>query len=94
VSRDRPPKAAADADISIEIGDLYNLHDLSVTFPTRQLSALTGPSGAGKTALILDSLVPAARARLSGDRVARSRVFASTSVGSAGLCKSTQRRSD
>src|SRR5260370_1008080 len=67
VSRQRPPKAAAAADITIEIGDLYNLHDLSVTFPTCQLSALTGPSGAGKTALILDSLLPAARARLSGD---------------------------
>jgi excinuclease ABC subunit A len=71
VSRERPPKAAADADadIAIEIGDLYNLHDLSATFPTRQLIALTGPSGAGKTALILDSLIPAARARLSGDRL-------------------------
>jgi excinuclease ABC subunit A len=69
VSRGRPPKAATDADIAIEIGDLYNLHDLSATFPTRQLSALTGPSGAGKTALILDSLIPAARARLSGDKL-------------------------
>jgi excinuclease ABC subunit A len=69
VSRERSPKAAADADITIEIGDLYNLHDLSATFPTRRLSALTGPSGAGKTALILDSLIPAARARLSGDKL-------------------------
>jgi excinuclease ABC subunit A len=69
VSRQRPSKAAADADITIQIGDLYSLHDLSATFPTRQLSALAGPSGAGKTALILDSLIPAARARLSGDRL-------------------------
>ena len=66
MSRERPPKAAADADITIEIGDLYNLRDLRARFPTRQLSALTGPSGAGKTALILDSLIPAARAALSG----------------------------
>jgi excinuclease ABC subunit A len=32
----------------------------------RRLSALAGPSGAGKTALILDSLVPAAQATLDG----------------------------
>ena len=31
-----------------------------------RLTALTGPSGAGKTALVLDSLIPAARALLSG----------------------------
>jgi excinuclease ABC subunit A len=31
----------------------------------RQLTGIAGPSGAGKTALILDSLIPAARARLN-----------------------------
>jgi excinuclease ABC subunit A len=31
-----------------------------------RLTAVAGPSGAGKTALVLDSLVPAARARLGG----------------------------
>ena len=48
------------------IGDLYNLHDLTAAFPVNRLTALTGPSGAGKTALVLDSLIPAARALLSG----------------------------
>jgi excinuclease ABC subunit A len=52
--------------ISIEIGDLYNLHDVTVAFPVGRLTALAGPSGAGKTALVLDSLIPAARAQLSG----------------------------
>src|SRR6267154_1970540 len=52
--------------IAIEISDLYNLHDLTATFPVRRLTALAGPSGAGKTALVLDSLIPAARALLSG----------------------------
>jgi excinuclease ABC subunit A len=69
VPRDRPgragPREQAD-QIAIEIGDLYNLHDLTATFPARQLTALAGPSGAGKTALVLDSLIPAARALLSG----------------------------
>ncbi len=64
--RDRPPRAGPGGQITIEIGDLYNLHDLTAAFPTRRLTALAGPSGAGKTALILDSLIPAARARLSG----------------------------
>src|SRR5262249_46192005 len=47
-------------------GLLAELHDLSAAFPTRRLTALAGPSGAGKTALVLDSLIPAAKAMLAG----------------------------
>src|SRR5690348_4946531 len=72
VPRDRSPGAGSKGSagdggqIAIEISDLYNLHDLTATFPARRLTALAGPSGAGKTALILDSLIPAARALLGG----------------------------
>jgi excinuclease ABC subunit A len=66
VPHDRPARAGPREQITIEISDLYNLHDLTAAFPVNQLTALTGPSGAGKTALVLDSLIPAARARLSG----------------------------
>jgi excinuclease ABC subunit A len=66
VSRDRSERAADDGQIAIEVADLYNLHDLTAEFPVRRLTAVAGPSGAGKTALVLDSLVPAARARLGG----------------------------
>jgi excinuclease ABC subunit A len=66
VPREPPGQAGAGGQIVIEIGDLYNLHDLTVIFPAHQLTALAGPSGAGKTALVLDSLIPAARALLSG----------------------------
>ena len=66
VSRDRPGRTADDGRIAIEIADLYNLHDLTAEFPVNRLSAVAGPSGAGKTALVLDSLIPAARARLAG----------------------------
>jgi len=66
VSPHRPAHASPGGQITIEIGHLYNLHDLTAAFPVRRLTALAGPSGAGKTALILDSLIPAARARLSG----------------------------
>ena len=69
VPRDRPARSGPrerTGQIAIEIGDLYNLHDLTATFPAGRLTALAGPSGAGKTALVLDSLIPAARAQLSG----------------------------
>jgi excinuclease ABC subunit A len=66
VARERRAPPGPGRDISIEIGDLYNLHDLTVAFPVNRLTALAGPSGAGKTALVLDSLVPAARALLTG----------------------------
>jgi excinuclease ABC subunit A len=66
VSRDRSGSSADDGQITVEIADLYNLHDLIATFPVSRLTAVAGPSGAGKTALVLDSLIPAARARLRG----------------------------
>jgi excinuclease ABC subunit A len=69
VPPDRPARAGPreqTGQITIEIGDLYNLHDLTATFPEHRLTVLAGPSGAGKTALILDSLIPAARALLGG----------------------------
>ena len=59
-------RAGPSGQIAIEISDLYNLHDLTAAFPAHRLTALAGPSGAGKTALVLDSLIPAARAQLSG----------------------------
>ena len=62
----RPQRRPGDAYIAIEISDLYNLHDASAEFPVNRLTAVAGPSGAGKTALVLDSLIPAARARLRG----------------------------
>jgi excinuclease ABC subunit A len=66
VSRHRSERGADDGQIVIEIADLYNLHDLKAAFPVNRLTAVAGPSGAGKTALVLDSLIPAARARLAG----------------------------
>jgi excinuclease ABC subunit A len=54
---DRPARPDPDGHIVIEIGDLYNLHHLTVAFATPRLTALPGPSGAGKTALVLDSLI-------------------------------------
>ncbi len=66
VSADRPGRPAHGRQITVEVSDLYNLHDLTAGFPVHRLTAVAGPSGAGKTALVLESLIPAARARLAG----------------------------
>jgi excinuclease ABC subunit A len=65
VPRDRSVRGAPSGQITVHVGDLYNLHDVTADFPVGRLTALAGPSGAGKTALVLDSLIPAARAALS-----------------------------
>ena len=65
VTRDRPARPGPGGQIVLDVGDLYNLHDVTAAFPLHRLTALAGPSGAGKTALVLDSLIPAARALLS-----------------------------
>jgi excinuclease ABC subunit A len=65
VQRDQPPPAGPGGQVTIEVADLYNLHDVTAAFPLHRLTAVAGPSGAGKTALVLDSLVPAAQALLS-----------------------------
>jgi excinuclease ABC subunit A len=63
---DRPPRPLPESRATISVESLYNLHDVTAAFPINRLTALAGPSGAGKTALVLDSLVPAARATLAG----------------------------
>ncbi len=69
VRRERRP---TDGDaVTVEVADLYNLHDVRVSFPVRAMTAVAGPSGAGKTALVLESLVPALRAVLAGQQVPR-----------------------
>ena len=66
VTRDRQARPEPAGQIVLAVSDLYNLHDVTAAFPLHRLTALAGPSGAGKTALVLDSLIPAARARLAG----------------------------
>jgi len=65
VQRDHPAPPGPGGQVTIEVGDLYNLHDVTAAFALHRLTALAGPSGAGKTALVLDSLIPAAQAQLS-----------------------------
>ncbi|GAB2577943.1 excinuclease ABC subunit A [Paractinoplanes abujensis] len=62
----RELRALPDSRVTLTVKNLYNLRDVTARFPIGRLTGVAGPSGAGKTALVLDSLVPAARARLAG----------------------------
>jgi excinuclease ABC subunit A len=64
----RAPRPTDGDAVTVEVADLYNLHDVSVSFPEHAMTAVAGPSGAGKTALVLESLVPALRASLAGEK--------------------------
>ena len=46
------------------MSDRYNLHNVVAHFPKGRLSVVAGFSGAGKTTLILDSLIPAIKAAI------------------------------
>ena len=66
---ERPARPLPRERATITVRRLYNLRDVTAGFPINRLTALGGPSGAGKTALVLDSLIPAARARLAGGQL-------------------------
>lgn len=49
--------------IDFEVKNYFNLKDVIAQIPLNQITTVTGFSGAGKTSLILDSLVPAIQAQ-------------------------------
>lgn len=57
------PKSASQKWTTISVSDHFNLHNVTARFPLKRLSVVTGFSGAGKTSLVLDSLVPALKAQ-------------------------------
>ena len=65
---EREPRPVTGEALTVEVSQLYNLHDVRAEFPLHAMTAVAGPSGAGKTALVLESLVPAVRATLAGDK--------------------------
>jgi len=48
--------------LSLEVQHRFNIDDVAVKFPKNRLTTVTGMSGAGKTTLVLDSLIPAIEA--------------------------------
>lgn len=53
--------------VTFEVDHYFNLHDIKAGIPVNQITAVTGFSGAGKTSLILDSIVPAIKAQDKGE---------------------------
>ncbi|WP_242363866.1 excinuclease ABC subunit UvrA [Limosilactobacillus antri] len=70
LARPRQP-FPAEKNIRFTVADYYNIKKITGQLPVNRLSAITGFSGAGKTSLILDSLVPAIRAQNSGQSLPR-----------------------
>lgn len=59
------------AALEITVDELYTLRHVSARIPLRRLTVVTGVSGSGKTALVLDSLVPALTADVPPAHVRR-----------------------
>lgn len=62
---DQPAKQQIDFDVQ----NYFNLKNVHAQLPVNRLSAITGFSGAGKTSLILDSLVPAIQAQAKSQQL-------------------------
>ncbi|MCI1935762.1 MAG: excinuclease ABC subunit UvrA [Bifidobacteriaceae bacterium] len=73
IMHDKVPasKKATSLNTRLTVDDYFNLKDVTVTVPGNEITAVTGFSGAGKTSLILDSLVPAIDARKHGNPLPR-----------------------
>ncbi|MEE1836784.1 excinuclease ABC subunit UvrA [Streptomyces sp. SP17KL33] len=52
--------------IHLRTAPLHTVHALDLSVPRGRLTAVTGASGSGKTTLVLESLVPALKARAAG----------------------------
>ncbi|MQS76629.1 excinuclease ABC subunit UvrA [Companilactobacillus halodurans] len=55
--------------ITIEVGDRYNIHDMTAKFSKESLNVVSGMSGSGKTTLIFDSLLPALNDQIEGENL-------------------------
>ena len=55
--------------LRLETDVIHTVKPLSVEIPRGRLTAVTGVSGSGKTTLVLESLVPALRAAIAGERL-------------------------
>lgn len=64
-----PAKHPTHHNTTLTISDHFNLHNVKANFPDNQVTAITGFSGAGKTSLILDSLVPAIQAKKQSNKL-------------------------
>ena len=55
--------------IHLETGEIHTVHPLDVRIPMGRLTVVTGVSGSGKTTMVLESLIPALKAKISGQKL-------------------------
>ncbi len=55
--------------IHLETGAIHTVHPLDVRMPMGRLTVVTGVSGSGKTTMVLESLIPALKAKISGQNL-------------------------
>ena len=55
--------------IHLETGAIHTVHPLDVRIPMGRLTVVTGVSGSGKTTMVLESLIPALKAKISGQNL-------------------------
>ena len=55
--------------IHLETGTIHTVHPLDVRMPMGRLTVVTGVSGSGKTTMVLESLIPALKAKISGQNL-------------------------
>ena len=55
--------------IHLETGMIHTVHPLVVRIPMGRLTVVTGVSGSGKTTMVLESLIPALKAKIGGQKL-------------------------
>ena len=55
--------------IHLETGEIHTVHPLDVRIPMGRLTVVTGVSGSGKTTMVLESLIPALKAKIGGQKL-------------------------
>jgi excinuclease ABC subunit A len=65
----RPNDLFKKGKITLSVGEIFNVRNVTIDIPLGRLTTVTGVSGSGKTTLILESLVPAVRAKIAGEKL-------------------------
>lgn len=59
----------AKGTIHLETSEIHTVHPLDIQIPEGRLTVVTGVSGSGKTTMVLESLVPALKAKIGGQKL-------------------------
>ena len=67
--RTAPTELFAIGEINMSTRQIHTVQPLDVRFPKGRLSVVTGVSGSGKTTMVLESLIPALEALVTGEKL-------------------------